>query len=78
MTTAIDEIARLTARVQELEAELKEADEDATRWENDALTLAAELEEAKWQAGRSRTMAEFIEDVRRGIRDLTEFEAVCA
>lgn len=85
MTTAIDEIARLTLRVQELEAELEEADEelklaekDAARAENERDVAVAALEEAGWEIATHKATVEFIEDVRRGIRDLDEYEAVCS
>lgn len=82
---AADEIAALTKRVQELEADLQQANADAEMWERDYLTVCADLEEAQWAASQMKSTAEFIEstaefieDVRRGIRDLSEYEAVCA
>jgi hypothetical protein len=84
MTTAIDEIARLTVRVQALEADLLAAEADLKaaeaecselqeRWDRHAIEAECEADE------RARTaVAEFVADVRRGIRDLNEFEAVFA
>lgn len=75
---AADEIAALTKRVQELEADLQQANADAEMWERECLTVCADLEEARWFAKHGQAVGEFIEDVRRGIRDLSEYEAFCA
>jgi hypothetical protein len=75
--TAAEEIANLTLRVQELEADLEKAEDERfalqERWDRHALDVEYESEE------RARTaVAEFVADVRRGIRDLDEYEAVFA
>ncbi len=84
MTTAIDEIARLTVRVQELEADLRAAQADLEGVDDELAIAQSALEDATAQADHDAyerawtALSEFVADVRRGIRTLDEFEAVCA
>jgi hypothetical protein len=56
--------AQLHAKVQQLNAELEEWTDEVEPFLDDP-------------AGEARTLREFIEDVRLGIRDLSEYEDIC-
>jgi hypothetical protein len=57
--------ARLQAKVRQLEAKLDDG----------AYEIAGLLDDPA--VGEARTLREFIEDLRLGIRDLSEYEDIC-
>ena len=69
--------ARLHERIKALKDELDATQGEADLAFNEAQTFERLAHEASWDADQLRAHREFIADVQRGIRDLSEYEDVC-
>lgn len=71
------EIARLTKRIRELEDEVREVRADLLESEREAEMFMLACQGDERAEGELRGIREFFADVRRGIRDLSEYDDVC-
>lgn len=70
MTTTVRTLADADAEIADLKHQITTLDEELGAWEQAGVEDVAVADEIK-------TLREFIADVQRGIRDLSEYEDVC-